>query len=119
LDIVIYEQDHLTRSLLQEWLSDAGYRVRFGRPHGASLEAPSDLVIANLYMPKQAGADWVRAIQTAHPNTPIIAISCQFRSGLSPDGATAHTLGVRQVIAKPLARAELLDAVRAIIVPTD
>jgi CheY-like chemotaxis protein len=109
LDIVIYEEDYLTRALLQEWLSQAGYRVRVGRSHDA------DLVILNVYMPKQTGAQWVRDIQAAHPDTPIIAISGQFRSGLCAGGATAQTLGVGQVIAKPLIRADLLEAVRGMI----
>ena len=114
LDIVIYEEDSLTRALLREWLSEAGYHVRVGRAHDANLDRPADLVIVNVYMPKNAGAQWVRDIQLAHPETPIIAISGQFRSGLAASGATAKTLGVRQVIAKPLIRGDLLDAVRRI-----
>jgi DNA-binding response OmpR family regulator len=117
LDIVIYEEDYLTRALLQEWLSQAGHRVRIGRAHDAHLDRPADLVIVNVYMPKNAGAQWVRDIQAAHPDTPIIAISGQFRSGLRARGATAQTLGVRWVIAKPLIRADLLDAVRGITLP--
>src|SRR5271163_1831183 len=58
LDIVIYEEDYLTRALLQEWLSHAGYNVRFGRAHDVNLDRPADLVIANVYMPKVAGAQW-------------------------------------------------------------
>jgi DNA-binding response OmpR family regulator len=119
LDIVIYEEDYLTRTLLREWLRDAGYRVRFGKAHHAKLDRPADLVIVDVYMPKQAGAQWIGDIQTAYPGTPIIAISGQFRSGLSAAGAIAQTLGVRQAIAKPLTRADLLDAVRGIIGPAD
>ena len=115
MEIVIYEEDYLTRALLQEWLSQAGYRVRVGSAHDTNLDRPADLVIVNVYMPKHAGAQWVRDIQAAHPDTPIIAISGQFRSGLAAAGATAKTLGVRQVIAKPLARADLLDAVRRMV----
>jgi DNA-binding response OmpR family regulator len=115
VDIVIYEEDYLTRALLQEWLSQAGYRVRVGQAHDADHDRPADLVIVNVYMPKDAGARWVRDIQAAHPDTPIIAISGQFRSGLCAGGATAQTLGVRQVIAKPLVRADLLGAVRSMI----
>jgi DNA-binding response OmpR family regulator len=114
LDIVIYEEDSLTRALLREWLSEAGYHVRVGRAHDANLDRPADLVIVNVYMPKNAGAQWVRDIQMAHPGTPIIAISGQFRSGLCASGATAKSLGVRQVVAKPLIRGDLLDAVRRI-----
>jgi DNA-binding response OmpR family regulator len=115
LDIVIYEEDTLTRALLQEWLSQARYRVHVGRSHDPPLNRPADLVIANVYMPKHAGARWARDIYAAHPNSPIIAISAQFRSGLCTAGETAHSLGVQQVVAKPLVRAHLLEAVRGII----
>jgi len=101
------------RTLLTEWLSEAGYEVRTevaGNPH----TEPADLVILSVYMPKHAGA-LVRRIQVSHPGTPLIALSGQFRSGLSAAGATAEALGVQQVIAKPLARRDLLDAVRAMI----
>jgi FixJ family two-component response regulator len=72
-------------------------------------------VIVSVYMPKHAGAQLLRETHTAHPGTPLIAISGQFRSGLSANGATAQSLGVQQVIAKPLTRAALLEAVGAII----
>jgi DNA-binding response OmpR family regulator len=115
LDIVIYEEDFLTRALLKEWLSEAGYRVRVGRLHDPNLDRAADLVIASVYMPKQTGAQWIRDIQARHPGTPIFAISGQFRSGLCTNGPTAQTLGVQQVIAKPLIRADLLYAVRGMI----
>jgi DNA-binding response OmpR family regulator len=119
MDILIYEEDHLTRALLRQWLAEAGYHVRIGISCGIEVHGAVDLVIINLYMPKHAGAQCVRDIQAAHPNTPLIAISAQFRSGLSSAGATAQTLGVQQVIAKPLVRADLLQAVRTMIGPPD
>jgi DNA-binding response OmpR family regulator len=115
--IVIYEEDDLTRALLREWLSEAGYRVHEGTLRDPNRDYTADLVIVSVYMPKHAGAQWVRDIQTAHPGTPLIAISGQFRSGLSAGGATAQSLGVRQVIAKPLTHLDLVEAVRGIIGP--
>jgi DNA-binding response OmpR family regulator len=114
LDILIYEEDHLTRNLLREWLCEAGYRVRNGALR-ETQDSPTALVIASVYMPKQSGSRWVRDVQAAHPGTPLIAISGQFRSGLCADGPTARALGVQQVIAKPLIRADLLAAVRGMI----
>ena len=105
------------RALLREWLSEAGYGVRDVAEREAECTGPADLVIVSLYMPKHAGAPLVRKLQAAHPGTPMIALSGQFRSGLSAAGATADALGVQQVIAKPLRRADLLDAVRAMIGP--
>jgi DNA-binding response OmpR family regulator len=115
VDIVIYEEDQLTRALLQQWLGEAGYRVHTGISCDTDLDGPADLVIVNVFMPKHTGVQCIRNIRSAFPNTPLIAISGQFRSGLSAAGATAQTLGVQQVIAKPLLRGDLLEAVRAII----
>jgi DNA-binding response OmpR family regulator len=115
--IALYEKDDLMRSLLKEWLSEAGYRVSAVGPGEASPGTDTDLVIVSIYMPKNGGAQLVRQIQAAHPGAPVIALSGQFRSGLSTVGATARELGVRQVIAKPLSRGDLLEATRAILCP--
>jgi DNA-binding NtrC family response regulator len=115
LNIVVYEEDLLTRTLLEEWLREAGYGVRVGNRCNPETDAPCDLVILSVYMPKQGGAECVRSIQEAHPGTPVIAISGQFRPGLSAAGATAQKLSVRQVVAKPLVRQDLLESVRGII----
>jgi DNA-binding NarL/FixJ family response regulator len=101
--------------LLEEWLREAGYGVRVGNRCNPETDAPCDLVILSVYMPKQGGAECVRSIQEAHPGTPVIAISGQFRPGLSAAGATAQKLSVRQVVAKPLVRQDLLESVRGII----
>jgi DNA-binding response OmpR family regulator len=109
--IVLYEEDDLMRALLEEWLRAAGYRVRAGTPSGGA----ADLVIVSLYMPKHAGVQRVQEIHAAHPGTPLIAISGQFSSGLPAGGSAAQSLGVQKVIAKPLTRADLLEAVHAVI----
>jgi CheY-like chemotaxis protein len=114
-DIVIYEENDLMRALLEEWLSEAGYRVHAAASHDLQSGRPADLVIVSVSMPKHAGAQLVREIQAMHPGTPLIAISGQFLSGLSTNGPIAQALGVQQVIAKPLTRIDLLGAVRAII----
>jgi DNA-binding NtrC family response regulator len=114
-DIVIYEEDFQTCALLKEWLGEAGYNVRFGNRCEPERDARGDLVIVSVYMPKQAGAHCTREIQSAHAGTPMIAISGQFRPGLAPTGPTAQLLQVRQVVAKPLVRKELLESVRGII----
>ena len=119
MDIVIYEEDYLTLALLQQWLGEAGYRAHVGMPCVTDPHRPADLVIADVYMPKQGGARSIRNIREAYPNTPVIAISGQFRSGLSAAGATARTLGVEKVIAKPLLRSELVNAVRYILSRSD
>jgi DNA-binding response OmpR family regulator len=113
--IVIYEEDVLTRGLLAEWLEGAGYQVRIGNRCSPQLDAPCDLVIVSVYRPKQVGAQCTQDIQAAHQGTPVIAISGQFRPGLEATGTTAQMLKVQQVVAKPLVRKELLESVRGIM----
>jgi DNA-binding response OmpR family regulator len=116
-NIVIYEDDGPMRALLKEWLGEAGYAVRAAAEPVRLPAEDADLVIVSVYMPKHAGMQRVRDVRASHSQAPLIAISSQFRSGLSTAGATAQLLGVDQVIAKPLARENLLDAVRDIIGP--
>jgi DNA-binding response OmpR family regulator len=113
--IAIYEENDLMRALLKEWLSEAGYRVPATSPHERQRGGAADLVIASVCIPKHAGTRLLREIQAAHPGTPLIAISGQFRSGLSAVGTTAQMPGVQRVLAKPLIRRDLLEAVRGII----
>jgi DNA-binding response OmpR family regulator len=115
--IVIYEENYLMRALLKEWLSQAGYRVREGLPRGQQPAESADLVIASIYMPKQAGGQLLGQVRAAYPGAAVIAISGQFSSGVPGAGTTAQLLGVERVLAKPLNRGDLLEAVRAIIGP--
>ena len=116
-DIVIIEEDKLMRDLLAEWLSAEGYSVRTAAPGDARVQGEADLVIVDVYMPRHSGADRLRAVKAAHPKTPLIAISGQFRPGLVGSSTTAAALGVRQVIAKPFTRHDLLAAVHSVIGP--
>jgi len=113
-DIVVIEDDKLMRELLVEWLSAEGYSVRTGAA-GDVQPAATHLVIVDVYMPRQEGASRMRAVRAAYPRTPLIAISGQFRSGLAGPCTAAAELGVREVIAKPFARRDLLAAVFAVI----
>ena len=115
--IAIYEEDDLMHGLLAEWLSNAGYCVHGAAPPTVRSQGKVDLAIVSVYMPKHAGVRLVDEIRAAHPGTPLIALSGQFRCGLSTAGATAQTLGVRQVIAKPLTRDALFEVIHAMIGP--
>jgi DNA-binding response OmpR family regulator len=113
--IVIIEDDVLMRSLLAEWLTAEGYPVSALEGDAAPAHTPATLVILDLYMPRHLGAARLRVVRAAYPDTPIIAMSAQFRSGVRCEGPAAHALGVDRVIAKPFDRDALLHAVRSVI----
>jgi DNA-binding response OmpR family regulator len=113
--IAIIEQDLLMHSLLAEWLTAEGYRVHGLADDNAQTPPLVDLVIVDVYMPRDLAAERLRSARRAYPSVPIIAISGQFRAGLDCAGPTAQALGVDRVIAKPFGRKALLDAVRSVI----
>src|ERR1700676_3880824 len=115
--IVVIEEDKLMRELLLEWLTAEGYSVRAAAPGDAPVPDTADAVIVDVYMPRHEGANRLRAVKAAYPETPLIAISGQFRSGLFGSCTAAATLGVRQVIAKPFTRCDLIAAVHGVIGP--
>jgi CheY-like chemotaxis protein len=115
--IVVIEEDSLMRGLLVEWLSAEGYSVSASATGETLVPDQADLVIVDVYMPRNKGAERLRAVKATHPHTPLIAISGQFRSGLAGPCAAAETLGVRQVIAKPFSQTDLLAAVHGVIGP--
>jgi CheY-like chemotaxis protein len=115
--IVVIEEDRLMRGLLVEWLTEEGYTVHAASTDDAAAPNRPDLVLVDVYRPRSEGARRLGAIKAAHPGTPLIAISGQFRPGLAGSCSTAQELGVRQVIAKPFSRGDLLAAVHGVIGP--
>jgi len=115
--IVIIEEDKLMRELLVEWLSAEGDSVRTPSRGDAPVRDKADLAIVDVYMPRHEGTNRLRAVKAAYPETPLIAISGQFRPGLVGPCTTAAALGVREVIAKPFTRRDLLAAVYSVIGP--
>jgi CheY-like chemotaxis protein len=115
--IVIVEEDRLIRSLLVEWLSAEGYSVRISAPEDRQSLEGADLLIVDVVMPRHEGRTRLRGIKAAHPQTPLIAISGQFRPGLDGSTTAAGALGVRRVVAKPFSRCDLLAAVHCVIGP--
>jgi CheY-like chemotaxis protein len=114
-NIVVIDDDDLMRGLLKEWLEAAGYRVREQALSTACKADTTDLLIVDLYMPRQTGREFVQRIRARCPSTPVIAISAQFRPGLHASACAAEALGVNRLLAKPCTRKDLLDAVRAVI----
>jgi CheY-like chemotaxis protein len=117
--IVIIEEDKLMRGLLVEWLSAAGYSVSAAAPTDGKAPDQADLVIVDVYMPRNVGTKTLRGVESAYPGVPLIAISSQFRPGLVGASTAAEALGVRQVIAKPFSRRDLLAAVHSVIGPAN
>jgi len=111
-NIVIYEENDLMRALLEEWLSEAGYRVWQPR-RTTCTEAPWQISsLSACTCPNERARGWCVKYRHCIRNTfdrDFGTVSSRF----SASGAIARALGVQRVIAKPLARIDLLAAVRS------
>jgi len=116
LSIVVIDDDMAMRTLICEWLTAAGYRVRgLAAADGRSGGVVVDLVIVNVLDLRSRGAQTLREVQAMYPQSALIGMSTQLGRSLSGDSALARSLEVRRLIAKPFARNEMLASVIATI----
>jgi len=110
--VLVVEMDHALLDLLREWLAGIGCRVTVGDGAGTAGGESFDLVLVDVPFPRRGGSDLLRNLATAHPDVPILALSCTFFAGVAAQGAVARALGVAGVLPKPVNRASLIAAVR-------
>jgi CheY-like chemotaxis protein len=118
-DILVVDDDVLIRSLVAEWLTQAGYSVRQAEHGVAALamlrSAPACLLITDMHMPCLNGAETLDIVGREFPALPVIAMSGHFGSGLGTTPEMALRQGARKVLAKPFARDDLLGLVREVV----
>ncbi|MGR8949101.1 MAG: PAS domain-containing protein, partial [Gammaproteobacteria bacterium] len=73
-------------------------------------EAPFDIVISDVNMPKMDGFDFVDALNKAAPSAqpPVILLSSSRRSG---DAERSRQLGIKANLLKPAKQSQILDAI--------
>jgi CheY-like chemotaxis protein len=119
-EILVIDDDPLMRDLITDWLEGAGYRVLKATDCGAActaLERAPALVVSDMWMPGPCGAEAIRWMRQKHPGLQLIAVSGHFGSGQGCTPEDAVGAGAARALAKPVKRAELLEAVSALIGP--
>jgi DNA-binding response OmpR family regulator len=107
--VAIYEQHAASRSLMETWLSQAGYDVRKRGGSRATANNPVDLVILATQVSTRQTLELIRTMRAIYPTTAFLVLSSSGRSS-SADISTPRVDGAR-VLSKPLNRERLLDAV--------
>ena len=117
---VLVVDDNLTnRQILEKMLSNwqMSPTVAESGPIGLekfhemlAREAPFDVVISDVNMPKMDGFDFVDALNKTTPQsrTPVILLSSSRRSG---DAERGRQLGVKANLLKPAKQSQILDAI--------
>jgi chemotaxis family two-component system sensor histidine kinase/response regulator PixL len=112
--ILVVDDNSVMREALVAALASAGYEV-FQASNGNAAIADARqhevaLLITDLVMPEGEGIETIRHFTQTLPSIPIIAMS-----GMPEYLPVAKALGAAVVLEKPIAYAELLQAVRNLI----
>ena len=112
--ILIIDDDEQTRVFLRRVLEEAGYMV-MEAPNGREglrqfRQTPTALVITDLLMPDMDGLEVTMALHRESPTVKIIALTGG--SGQRDFLDIAKLLGAHRTMKKPVAIAELLQAVQ-------
>jgi PAS domain S-box-containing protein len=108
--VLVVDDETEVRSLIAEILRGSGYRVFVAADGDAAISLleratrPVDLLVTDVVMPVMSGTDLAARVKHSSPSTRVL-----FVSGFVPAGSPS--LRGAPLVAKPLHRAELLDAV--------
>lgn len=110
--ILIIEDDDSFREILQDKLEQAGYEVT-GAPDGKAglrlyREAPSDVVITDIFMPEKEGLETISELKHSFPDVKIIAMSGGGMMGAHECLHMAKKLGACKALTKPFELREML-----------
>ncbi len=112
--VLVVDDDPFLRTLLGDWVEDAGFRA-IRLPSGEaclaalSRERPAAILL-DLHMPGLSGAETIDFVRTADPDVPIIAVTAE------SDPVAAVDLvdrGADDFLKKPVDRGRLVRALLA------
>jgi len=117
--ILVIDDDEQVLDMLYESLTREGYDVlrASNGEQGMRLyrEEPVDLIITDLIMPEKEGIETIIELRQDFPDVKIIAMSGGGRIGTKDYLNMAKIFGVQRTFTKPVAREQLLDAIRGLI----
>ena len=121
VEILVIDDDAIMRDLMTDWLEAAGYAVRKACDCASAVtqlqRGTPALVVSDMWMPGPCGAEAIRRMRENLPALKVIAVSGHFNSGQGCSAQEALQAGAARALAKPVKRAELLDAVAELIGP--
>ncbi|MBF0402051.1 MAG: nitrogen regulation protein NR(I) [Magnetococcales bacterium] len=110
--ILVADDDHAMRYVLEQALGRQGYRVRsFASGKGlldAVAEEPVKLVITDIVMPTGSGLDLLQTLHARHPELPVIVMTAQ--STLN-HAVQAFERGAFEYLAKPFDIRRMIELV--------
>ena len=117
--ILLVDDDISVLDVMSEMLRLEGHEVTVAENGREAIDKVTyknfDLVITDLIMPEKEGLETIADIRRSHADMPIIAISGGGRLGPMDYLETTKFIGADATLAKPFARAELIEAVDGLL----
>ena len=117
--IVLIDDDHEFRNMLQEGLEQAGFVIFPASDGLEGLECiqknKPDLVITDIIMPEKEGVETILEIKNKYPDLKYIAMSGGGRSKSEGYLIVAKSLGAVETFSKPFRLAELIRVINEVI----
>ena len=121
--ILLIDDDDRIRYLFRQALEHHGYTIVEAHNGSEGIrmyrESRPALVITDILMPEKEGLETIGELRRAVPSAKIIAISGGGHMGNLDFLAIARKLGAQLTLRKPVLLQQLLDAVEAVLKPTD
>lgn len=111
--ILIVDDDHAQRSLLETYLQSQGYSTQSAASGEAALQLLGEdryaMMISDVRMPGMSGLETLRRVRQKHPDLPVLLVTAfaDIRSAV-----TAMQDGAVNYLAKPIDLDELLATIR-------
>lgn len=117
--ILVVDDEEDIQEFLRDTFQDLGHDVVVAENGQVAVdayrEAPADVVIMDLFMPKKEGLRAIVELQDDWPDVKVIAISGGGRMGKTDLLAMMKDFGVQYAFAKPFRMVDVIRAVNALI----
>lgn len=117
--ILLIDDDEQVLDMLYESLTREGYDVLRASNGEKGLrlyrQKPVDLIITDIIMPEKEGIETIIELRRDFPDVKIIAMSGGGRIGTKDYLHLAKIFGVQRTFTKPVAREQLLDAIKELL----
>ena len=116
--ILVIDDQEPIRRIIRRALENEGHDVLDANDGEVGMalldraQAPVDVVITDIFMPRMDGIQTLREIRRRFPSIKVIAISGGDSSGLLDLRQDAELLGAVKSVHKPFTAREIVDAVR-------
>ena len=119
--IIVVDDDARLREATREVLESEGHVVVEATDGNAAVLAhraqPADVIVCDMFMPRQDGIETILVLRRESPDVRIIAVSGGGYSGAIDVLTMARHMGASEVLCKPFTGVQLMAAIGRLLGP--